>query len=304
METTYEKIEPLIADYQIEGHQIVCRFRIPGSDDTVESKAPIRRIDSTKSKIIKTVKSSAIREARGFAFRLMRQVLGTGTVGRIGHSAVSSAMSASTSGSSGWTSEEKEAAILAAFENVSDEFAFDPESGQWKRAGEPSEFKAHLLRHPITDKYERDLLTRMMVQMAAADGDLSAAEKEALQNQMGISAMEIDELELVAHPVLVVEFEKLSAPSKATMYLLLYAIALTDAQLTATEKEQLDRFARMMELEGEQLQHLQTMARENILTQAIRAGRSLDELRLLGEQIDAPREEVDRTWVSDRRRNI
>ena len=81
-EVTYADIEPLIANKTIEGSRLHIEFQLIGSDEIIESSAPIRRGRDTKSKTVARVKRTAAMQARMATSRVMRRALGSGMVGR------------------------------------------------------------------------------------------------------------------------------------------------------------------------------------------------------------------------------
>ena len=283
---------------------MICQFQAPGSGRIVEAQAVMSRSDSVKSRLIDTVKRNVLSEMRNVAHQMVRQALGGGAAGRIGSTAVSSALSGTHSGAAAFSSEDKERAILEAFQSVAQFFVFDPETKEWRDAEAMSPMEGQLLRHPVTDAFEKDLLTRMLVQMAAADEDLSVEERDFLFEQLGLSPLQTDRLSLAAHPVLAAECASVSPPVAETMYLLLFAIAVADHELKAEERKLLDRYGEMLRLPLARVEKLSEIARVHFLENALRTGSSWEDMLELGKCLGMEQEEMERAWVAHRRKSL
>lgn len=304
MEYTYQSIEELLVDSRVEGQTMICRFRVPGTDEIIESKSTIKRSNSVKSKVASTVKNSLVREVRRSVFGIIRNTLGYSTVGRITSSVASSVLSQSGTGAAGFSSEDKQAAIVEAFQAVANYFSFDPSDKQWKAAGEVPELEKQLARHPLQNKFEEDLAARMIIQLAAADGVFEEAERSFISEQLGWSEMRIDEAFLMDNPVLAVECEEVSETSRPTLFLLTYMAALTDNRLDEKEQELLGRYARMLDLSEEEVQRLSSMAKSHILQSLLSLRASQEELAELAAQFQMEPIEVQRAFVRMKKRNL
>lgn len=302
MNLTYSSISPLLHTSRTEGATLVCQFQAPGSQRTVEAQATLRRSDAVKTQVIESVKRNVLYEVRNIAYNLVRQALGSGAVGRIGSTAVSSALSGTAMNPAAtYSSEDKEAAVVAAFKTVAHLFVFDPATGGWKDAEGLSPVEEQLLRHPVTGNFEKDLLARMLVQLAMADHDFSGEERDFLFEQMGLSPLQMDELSVASHPILAAECEAVEPPVRETIFQLTYAIALADNRLNVQEKEQLSRYARLLQLPPEKEAKLSAAAKESLLENALKINADWKELLELGKQLDLKPEDVERAWVRHRK---
>ena len=141
MKHTYQSIKNLLVDSQIEGQTMACRFRVPGTDKVVESKSMIRKSNSVQSQMASTVKDSLAREVRSSVFGLIRNTLGYSAMGRLGTSIASSVLSQPDALISNFSAEEKQAAIVEAFQGVASYFFYNASAGQWQAAGTVSGFE-------------------------------------------------------------------------------------------------------------------------------------------------------------------
>ena len=82
-ETTYESIEALIQDVEVNGSQVRCTF-LHADGETIDSSATIPRDNSVMGKVGNTVKRQLVNRARSTASRSIFQLLGGGMLGRTG----------------------------------------------------------------------------------------------------------------------------------------------------------------------------------------------------------------------------
>ena len=304
MEYTYQSIKNLLVDSRVEGTAMHCRFRIPESGEEIESKSIIKKSNSVKNQMVSSVKNSLAREVRRSVFGLIRNTLGYGTVGRITSTVATSVLSQSSQGAAGFSSEDKEAAIVEAFRVVASRFTYDSSNGEWKGAGQMSGLEEQLANQPLQNKFEEDLLARMIIQLAGADGVFEEAERSFLSEQLGLTDLSIDELFLAEHPVLAVECEEVAEASRPTLFLMAYMAALADNRLDDKEKELLDRYAKMLDLPEEQVSRLASTAKDHILQSILSLRASQEELAALATQFQMEPIEVQRAFVRMKKRNL
>lgn len=171
------------------------------------------------------------------------------------------------------SNQEIEEAIVRAFEKVARHFKFDEKTGGWICAAdnEDTSFEKQLLNSPVIKKYDRDILSRMLVSIATADGKIVAREKkflnEFLENEtikeMSILPRLTDE-----------EFDDVSEGNvRDSMLMIAYAIALTDEDLDQLESYSLGRFSKGLGISDEKSMLLKKKAQfyimENIIDELI-----------------------------------
>ena len=127
-EITFELIEPLVIHTEVEGTKVFVEFRIPGTDEVIESDSTMKRGKDTKSKVKQQVKRQVARGAQRAATRMMRQALGGGMVARTANMAMRTG-SRDMIKQSEFGNAEKEEAIVAAFIRVQNHFHYDEETG-------------------------------------------------------------------------------------------------------------------------------------------------------------------------------
>jgi DnaJ-domain-containing protein 1 len=304
MNLDYSSISPLLLTSRTEGSKILCQFRAPGSQKTVEAQAYLRKSDTVKTQVIDAVKRNVLYEVRNIAYNLVRQALGCGAVGRIGSTAVSSALSGAAANPVTYSAEDKEQAVVEAFKTVAHLFVFDPAGGSWRDAESLSPMEEQLLRHPVEGNFERDLLARMLVQMAAADNDFSGEERDFLLEQLDLSPLQADELSATAHPILAAECEAVDPPVRETIFQLTYALALADNRLNEAEQSQLSRYARLLQLSPEKETKIAAAIKTSFLENALKTNTDWEDLLALGTQLGMTPKEVEQAWVRHRKATL
>lgn len=304
MEYTYQSIEELLVDSSVEGQIMICQFRIPGTDEVIESRSAIKRSNSVKNKMVDTVKDSLMMEVRRSVFGIIRNTLGYGVVGRISSSVASSVLSQSGMGAAGFSAEEKQSAIVEAFRAVASRFFYDPSDKHWKAAGQISDLEKQLAGYPLQNKFEEDLAARMIIQLAGADGAFEETERSFISEQLGWTELMIDEAFLMNHPILAVECEEVAEASRSTLFLLTFMAALADGRLDDKEKELLGRYGRMLDLSEEQMSRLATIAKDYILQNMLSLHTSQEELAELAAQFQMEAIEVQRAYVRMKKGNL
>lgn len=301
-EITYTAIEPLLADSRIEGNIIFCTFQAPGSDRAVEAKSVIRKSRSVKNQVIDVAKRNVMMEVRRAAYRMVGSLLGRGMVGRTARSVVASTLSQQHQQlSNTFSREDKENAIVEAFKTVAPQFVRDEATNTWRTPKELSEFDKRMLEQPVKNSFDLRMLKRMVVHLAGVNGDISLEEKVFLEEHLGLSHLEIDEL-YIEEPVLAVECEEISPEAKETLFLMVYAVALADNHLDEKEKEQLDRYAAMLDLSAATVEQLALIARQHLLEGALAMGSSRERILDLGQQLGMDEKEALRTYIRYQKR--
>jgi uncharacterized membrane protein YebE (DUF533 family) len=280
---SYEDIQQYVQDTQIEGSQVICTFLTP-SGETVESSARIRKSDSIKGTLQRKTTRMVGNKAKREASRMVRGILGGGMMGRLGSSTVRSLMK-DTGSQFQYTEEEKQEAILAAFEKVADLFEEPPTAEKKVEAGSQSTTETTLFPRtrkllksaPVKNPFEREVLARLLVQVANADGHIDEDEADYLQGVIGEEFGTVEEL-LQKEPVSAVEAGELGRRSKKTIYQLCWLTALTDGELRPAEEEVLTQLAEKLELRDRIHEKVAMEARMDVLQSRISLDISREDL--------------------------
>lgn len=297
-EITYELIEPLIIHTEMQGTKVIVEFRIPGSDEVIESDANMKREKSTKGRMKQVVKRTMANNARRTATRMMRQALGSNMISR----SASMAMNAGSRDlvrQAQFGKAEKEEAVISAFVRVQHHFHYDEETGEWGKSPKPppdvpkAPFEQQLIDAPIRNKYDQEILARIMAELANADGHLDKSEEEFFNDVIPPEFLPLESL-MKKDPVNSIECEEVSEPVKATIYQFAWAIALVDYDLDAVEEELLMEYADMFGFTDDRREELVRNAKYHILERAIHEETTREELYEYADRIRLDHFEAER----------
>ncbi len=328
MDYSYESIEPLLVSSEIEGTTVYCTFQIPGSNQTVQSEARVKRSRSVQSQLQRKVTRQGTNMLRRQASRLIRTAIGGGMMGRMGSTTVRTLMSQDNLGVK-FTGEEKREAVLEAFRKVADQFHFDQHTNSWssapaassvstpsgkvsiKRRGRRqqeeqeaalSPVEEQIQKSPLQSHFEKEILARMLIEIAHADASMSAEEREFLQSMIGSDLGTIDEL-AAKDPISQIECSELSPGAKETIYMLTWVMSLVDFDMDPSEREVLLEYADMFGFSDQQTQEITLKAKQYMLESAIDVDTSREELFELADKIGLDHTSAERCLIELKKRH-
>ena len=314
MELTYEMIKPFIVHSEVEGNKIIVEFETP-SGEIVSSSASIKRSKSIQGQVTRQVGRVAQRQARRVASRLVRGALGGGMMGRLGSRAVRTGTRESMKNMTTMHSQkDKEEAMVTAFRRVKGHFAEEGESKTSSKSGKPakikvskremesmSPFEGQLKKFPVQTRYDREILARMLVELALSDGAMTEDEQSFLDEIIGDDFGSIDTLSNM-DPLSRVECQEVSKDIKPTIYMLAWVVSLVDFELSSVEEQMLLEFADKLSLPDKQYNAMIKAARYYVLEEAIDIDTSKTELFQIADSIQMDREEAERCLIGMKKR--
>lgn len=312
-EVTYEAIAPMIQEASAQGTTYNVTFRCPLSEATVSSQAALRRGAGVKDVAVGSAKKSLMYSLRRSVLGAVRSVLGHGVLGRVGQDVARSMLSdAEQKANEHFTEDEKQAAAVEAFERVKGEFVWDPKGQRFvsaKAAGAtPSAFSKQLAEAPVSERYDRGVLARMLVEVANADGRIEPDEINFLSGFITDDVGTVPAL--LKKPALSsVELSETSTGGvRETLLMLAWAAAMTDEELADAEVRKLEGFAAGLALHPERAESARRAAQAHLLEQAIEAAyaRGFDdakrqEVLQLGANLGMEAEEAERAEIRYRK---
>jgi uncharacterized tellurite resistance protein B-like protein len=238
---SWSQVEPLVTDARVEGDQAVVTFRCPVSGHSETSRVPLGEGDT----------------ARGGLGALLGRVFG-------GRGRTQSGAEAGK--------RPTEATMLRAFWGVATAFAFDPSAN---RIVSIKAFDAYatalskmLAAAPFATPEARDLLARVLADVAAADGRVDDAERAFLGAVLGRAAEEgLDDL-LRLGPPSRAELRASGPLCRLPLYTLAATMALYDELRDPAEVRLLDALALDLELTADERETGERAAREHLLDEA------------------------------------
>ena len=272
-EVTYEQVSAILASSSVDKDTVYCQFKCPVSGTVVEASASLRSTaaDSTSGKVKERAKSTLFSSLRRSLVSAVRSVTGGGLAGRIASDAANEATRDVGKGKT-FTEEDQQRGVVDAFKSVQSSFAWDADKKQFvatESAGSlASAFKKRLQENPISSKFDTEILSRLMIDVANADGNMAEEEKqflggfidgsiEALQAKGAVSAAEFEGVE--------------SKDVSANILMLCWAVALSDEDLDDAEQERLDAIAGNFSLEDAAAQQARSDAASYLFEQALDA---------------------------------
>jgi tellurite resistance protein len=173
----------------------------------------------------------------------------------------------------GLSQKEREEAILEAFKKVERNFTWDTERTQWistTAANELfSDFDKQKQQHPITHPYDRQILSRMMIEVSMADGQMNRSEREWLTMLINPEHGTIEQIAQFP-PLTNAELSNCSnGQVRTTMLMIACAISMCDEDLDQQEILVLERLSSGLGLNSTDKQNATKWAQSYILEQAI-----------------------------------
>lgn len=245
-----DTIRPLINNLQVHGRTVRLDFVCPRSGTRVPASfsAPATNAGAL-SRASGTVSRSVMWSLRSSLSRALRQTFGHGVAGRVAadlaFSAVNEATRQVSRPASGLSRREQDDALLAAFASVQHQFVYDDNSASWVHGSVAQQvlgdFESQLAAHPVLHPYDREVLGRMLVEIAQADGVLRPEELSWLTEILS-GHQAIDDLAR-RPPLTAAELGAMTRGDiRSSALMLAWALALVDESLEAGEHGVLHRF--------------------------------------------------------------
>ena len=316
MDFSYEEISKYVLDYQIEGSRVVVEFQ-NDAGEVFDGTAIIKQSKTLQSQISKKVGRMAKSQARRHASRMVRSALGGGMLGRLGNTVVRSAASnVETPGQNNYSESDVQDAIAKAFKRVSRNFkatssnsrvsARDQRRATSDRRSvsnernqsrtEELDFQGQLAAHPITNLFQQDILARLVVIIAGADGKISEDERNLIGDMLPKKIGTISEI-AGRGDISQVEAEELDEGVRKSVLLLAWSVALVDFELSPKESSKLNEYAALFGLENHQAEALSKLAKYETMSSIMSPYMSKSDLYEAADGIDLGRNEAERMLI-------
>lgn len=315
----FKQIEPLIESENFRHETLSVKFTC--NETNVSQSTSVRVEQGMKKKIMATAGNAAkkelLRSAKRSLSRLIGSALGGGTAGRIGRNVTGSVVGgmadSASSASSSLNPEQREQAVLEAFDLVKSHFVFNENMGKWIGVQKDLivPFFSVLEKNPVTERYDKITLAKMLTEITASDGSVGEDEKEFLNDFLPEEAGSLDDL-LKKEALSKADLQETSKGRiRETMLLLCWGLAFCDDELSTEEKERIGEFAEWLDISGEKLESLKEMAAQYVmdqmLTSMIAEGNfeaNKNEIYDLASKLDVSEEIAKRTEINFKKRNL
>ncbi len=277
---TPENVAPLVQDLVVRGRSVQLRLVCPRSGHAVSARAtaPASSTTAVATRMKSTVSRTLLYSLRRTIANLVRGIFGHGVVGRLASDLAYTALSEAQRGrarpgAAGLSAAEQQEAVVAAFQSVATAFVWDPEGAAWISAKAAVEllgaFQRQLSEHPVLHPYDRQVLARMLVEVARADGRVSPEESSWLTEMITADQGSVDDI-ANRPPLTTAELRSTSpTPIRRSLLLLAHALALVDENLDPAELQALSRFGQGLELSPRDQEEIGQVARTWVLDQAL-----------------------------------
>lgn len=267
-DVTYASVEPLIETKEITGSSLAVTFRCPESGEEASSSASLRRLDTMKSTAARSAKKSLWSSLRRSVTRAVTDALGSGAAGRIARDIAKTGMREGEK-KMAFGKEEIQAGVVEAFKAVQASFQWDGSNERWIAVKKPANrFEEQLANAPVQEKYDQGILARALIELSAADGEVSEEEVSFISDFIDPSLGTIEELGK-RPPLSAEELSEASESVRPTILMLAWACAMCDEDLDDTEAARLGEIARDMGIEGKAAEELRGDAQQFLFEQAL-----------------------------------
>jgi hypothetical protein len=268
----YAQIQPLIANCEVNNRTVRVVFQCPVTGEQTTASHSLRR----QAGISNTVQRSVLYGIQNALSQTIRSMFGYNIFGRIAGDVARQGLSSAQRNMQNTLSQgEQQQAVLAAFQSVASRFYFDPQRNTWvSKAAEKelfSPFDLQLNNSPVRHNYDRQLLGRMLVEIAMADGILAPAEESWLLSFLDPS---MGSIQSISQRPKITSAELNTAskgPVRQTLLMLAWALALADESFVSSEHQRLNAFSSGLGLTNTQKKSAEEAAQGYILEQAMLA---------------------------------
>lgn len=307
-EVTFDQIESLIVSSDVQGRKIYVTFALPGSDEVVEAEANISRTNTVAGQVGRQFKRQAVNEVRRGLGRMLRGILGGGMLGRTARTVVNTATRETSRNVVNLPSKkDKQEAIVAAFRQVSGHFQWDAGSGQWVSGSgtgsgsaaanaEPTPFELQLQKAPVSSKFEKDVLARILAHAAQADGELSEEEAEFFADSIPPEFGTLKDL-AGSEKVSAIEAEEIPSSVRETIYMLAWTISSVDMETSPAEVQMLESVGQTFGLSDVRAKELADIARIHVLEGYFHEDISRTEVHEMGANLGLSNDDAERAKI-------
>ena len=282
MELTYKVIKNYLVEDEQREDKLWCKFQI--EDKELISEVAIHFDEALENALEQHINSLAGR-MRSRMVGVLRKAVGKKKI----ESEDSDAPTFEKA-----SRKEREHAVVAAFQAIMNEIIYDETAGKWHLATDFSEFEQKIRRNPLVEAYDKRLMSRMLVEMARADGKIEEEERLFFNHFLNEQTGRLGDL-MRAPYLREEECQKVAPKHRPTIFMIVAAVALTDNELAASEQKKLKQFATMFELDNQQQEELLKVAQIYTIEAAVKVKKeALTEAKLyiLADKIGVSRTEA------------
>jgi uncharacterized membrane protein YebE (DUF533 family) len=247
-------------------------FQCPVTGTGVQSSAGVKAA-GYHARWLGALKGRAASQLRWSLANMVRSALGGGYLGRAGSTMVHEA-SAGKVAASKPSRGQREAAVLQAFRQVQGQFMWSAQrNGFVHVSAEPDQqtgFSQTIGGLQIEQPHDRQVMARMLAEIAVADGHIADEERMLVDAFTGGDLGSIEDI--LRFPRLgPADLARVSTQLRESMLMLAYAVAYADQVLEQSEQDRLIQLAGGFGLHMEQVERASNLAREYVIDQLLDA---------------------------------
>jgi uncharacterized tellurite resistance protein B-like protein len=272
---SYDNVQPLAQTVDVRGRTIQVRFACPISGTTVDARYSMPRDNSMGSRVSQQMKRNLMWSLQSAVASAIRSTMGHNMAGRVASDVARSAMTGVQQqvSSNTLSTREQSAALVEAFRTVQNQFVWDAHRNTWISQGSMneamSEFERLLTAAPIVHPYDRQIMARMLVEIARGDGRLSSEESTWLTEVITADLGDVHSL-ASRPPITPAELGSSSAgPVRKSLLVLAWAMALVDEDMATNEQALLGHYAGGLGMAHNDVETCRKAAQTYILDQAM-----------------------------------
>ena len=200
--------------------------------------------------------------------RAISDTVGTGVAGRVVRQAADATI-VQKERSTSFSKAEVQAAIVSAFQSVQSRFQWNGAEATWVGVSEPTTaFAKRLAEAPVTERFDQGVLARALVELSAADGEVSDDERSFMADFLDPSLGTVDEL-AQRPPLTAADLGETTESVRGSILLLGWACAMSDEDLADAEVDRLGELAAGLGIDTDQAADLRRDAQQFLFDQTL-----------------------------------
>ncbi|MEM6725662.1 MAG: hypothetical protein AAF598_16590 [Bacteroidota bacterium] len=302
MKITYEILEPIIHSQRDNRGLMTVQFKAANSPKIIESSAGIYKGQSTRNRVENIARIEAMNQVQKSVSSAIRSTLGFGFFGKVVSRAATEVMH-DQKAIEQYSKSDKREAVIRAFKRVQSNFTYDRAKGGWLLVEALTRFDKQRMEGPIQEKFDQEILARMLVELAEAEGGINRKERSFLGQFITEDDNKVDIFSL-KQKISRAELQETSAKARNTIFMMATAMVLIDQNISAPEKSRLVQYAQMFDFGPAKTNELILEAKLYVLEMALHEmGTEREQVLEFADSIKLDHEEAERFVVRYRKRN-
>ncbi len=265
---TFEAIQPLVTSQEVRGSSVAVTFACADSGTEVPSTGSLRRGDSVKAQATRSAKKNMWSSLRRSVTRAVSDALGNGAAGRIARDTLNAGMKQGEQ-KTAFSKEEVQEGVVEAFKAVQASFKWDEGKNAWTGIKKPANnFERKLSECPVSERFDQGVLARTLIELSAADGEVSADEIAFISDFISPELGTVEEL-AKRDKLTAAELSETSEAARPSIVMLGWACAMSDEELADEEVARIQEIANGLGLDDEASQALRADAQTFLFEQAL-----------------------------------